>query len=169
MEEFGTILQVYNKYNKKFGKETKDETKEMLLSEKFIYTFVVYSSFRRRVLGPSEMSSERMNMLSVIGVREKCSLKTLCEILGIKHSAGSITVDKMVQQGLVSRTTNSQDRRQILLSITPKGKAEVEKCYITQARIINERFRSLSGEEVESMNNAFDTIARILKKDLPPI
>lgn len=71
----------------------------------------------------------------------------------ICHDAGSLTrlIDQMEQRGLVARQRSDADRRVVKLSLTPRGRALVEKL---APRVMNLWNRLLSGftpAEVDSL------------------
>lgn len=49
------------------------------------------------------------------------SLRELTELVGVDKSTLSRTVDSLVQEGLLSRVTDEQDRRQVCITLTKKG------------------------------------------------
>lgn len=49
--------------------------------------------------------------------------RKLAAALGVTPANVTSTVDRLVQQGLVSRTENPEDRRVLLLKATPEGEA----------------------------------------------
>jgi DNA-binding MarR family transcriptional regulator len=50
-----------------------------------------------------------------------CNVSSISEKMGVTNAAISQTLDHLVQQGLVSRTEDPQDRRNKRILLTPKG------------------------------------------------
>lgn len=47
--------------------------------------------------------------------------KEICELLGVSEAASSRMIDHLVQEGYIQKKTNTADKRQSDLSLTPKG------------------------------------------------
>jgi DNA-binding MarR family transcriptional regulator len=62
-------------------------------------------------------------LLFIIGYpgREKVTVGELAERLQIRHHSAVGLVDRLEEQGLVERTPNDEDRRQVFIGLTEKG------------------------------------------------
>jgi DNA-binding MarR family transcriptional regulator len=76
------------------------------------------------------------------------SLSGLAERLEIGSPAACVVVDQLVQQGYVDRTTDPQDRRRVLLSVSPDGESLVAGVRHTRRRLAKDWLESMSDEEV---------------------
>jgi len=59
------------------------------------------------------------NALYVIGPAEPKTMKKIAEALGVAVSTPTRTIDRLVEKGLVNRTVDSKDRRQLLIESMP--------------------------------------------------
>ncbi len=68
-------------------------------------------------------------MLAIAGYRggETIPIGTLAEALMIKHNTAVELSDRMAAAGLITRTPATDDRRRILLSLTPKAEAALAR------------------------------------------
>jgi DNA-binding MarR family transcriptional regulator len=55
------------------------------------------------------------------GEQNGCNVSMIGEQMGVTSAAISQTLDRLVQQGLVSRTEDPQDRRNKRIQLTPRG------------------------------------------------
>lgn len=69
----------------------------------------------------------QMFILHVLQHDEDLSLNELADRTATDQSSVSLAVGRLVQDGYVSRTTGPDDRRQVRLSLTPKGRALVRR------------------------------------------
>ena len=60
-------------------------------------------------------------------------IQTLAERLSLKHHSAVELVDRLEQRGLVRRTRSKEDRRQVLVSLLPRGEKLLER--VVQQRI----------------------------------
>lgn len=73
-----------------------------------------------------EVTLPQYRMLVVLSTRGPRQASSLATALGVAPPTASRMVDRLVRKGLVSRRTNSADRRQVLLRLTPAGSRLVE-------------------------------------------
>lgn len=58
---------------------------------------------------------------------EPASIRALAERMQIQHHSAVELVDRLVDRCFVSRSRAPSDRRQVLIRLTPRGEAELEK------------------------------------------
>lgn len=73
------------------------------------------------------VSESQCFVLVEIGRKSNISIKELAEILHLDKSGISRIVEELVQKDYVERKTSIEDRRFVLLNLTPKGKEHFEK------------------------------------------
>lgn len=89
------------------------------------FGFVLFALFEEEVLRPSE----------------------ICRRTGLKASTLTAIVDQMVEQGLVDRRPDDEDRRAIQLRLLPKGEEIRDACY----QILNENTETI-GRRISQRN-----------------
>lgn len=67
----------------------------------------------------------QLRILVVVASHGVCSLGEVAEAAGLHTSTASRTCDRMVAQGLLHRSANAADRRNLELTLTPEGEALV--------------------------------------------
>ena len=85
----------------------------------------------------------------------------LCETLHELPSSLSRRLDRLEEQGFVSRTTTSatDDRRAVLVSLTPDGRAEWRDANITYRRMVQQHFaRVLSDTDIAALQRIFSKL-----------
>lgn len=85
----------------------------------------------RRYLNNSEKAAQSvglepqhyMAMLALRGLpsRQEPSIRSLAQRLQIQHHSASELVDRMEKQGLLRRERSAEDRRSVLIYVTPQG------------------------------------------------
>jgi len=79
-------------------------------------------------------------LLAIKGVvesDEEPSIGVLAERLQLQHHSTGELVERLVERGLVSRSRAPADRRQVLIHLTARGEAELEKltaCHLEELR-----------------------------------
>lgn len=71
-------------------------------------------------------------------------------------------VDRLEKKGLLTRTRSDKDRRQVILRITPKGRAMVRKGIPVARRVALEAWRGVTEQERNALRSIVDKILRNL-------
>jgi DNA-binding MarR family transcriptional regulator len=90
------------------------------------HLFAVASRHREarldEILQPLGLNLSRYRSLSVIATFEPCAMSELAEYTAIDRTTLTRVVDHLVDDALVARATPPQDRRQVVLTLTDKGR-----------------------------------------------
>lgn len=123
-----------------------------------LYTSAWISQHTAVALKPFGLSGPQFNVLRILRGQypEPASVKLLTARMIDKMSNASRLVDKLLEKGLVQRTTCPHDRRSVDVVITEKGMD-----VLTQARAaVEASHRVLNGqlttEEAETLNSLLD-------------
>jgi DNA-binding MarR family transcriptional regulator len=78
-------------------------------------------------------------LLAIRGLEigQEASIRRLAERLSLRHHSTVELVDRLEAHGLVKRTRGKEDRRQVLVSLQPRGEKLVEK--VVAQRIVELR------------------------------
>jgi len=78
-------------------------------------------------------------LLAIRGLdpRREASIRALAERLSLRHHSTVELVDRLESHGLVKRTRGTEDRRQVLVSLEPRGEKLLEK--VVAQRIVELR------------------------------
>lgn len=88
----------------------------------------VHELFRRLYLRNRNIGSQTQGKtLKILYVKGSMSQKEMQEKLGVQPGTISEIINKLERKELVTRHTDSTDRRRVILSLTEKGKEDVEE------------------------------------------
>ena len=107
------------------------------------------------------LSMPQVGALFNIRLNKENGVANLGEELHVSSAAASQMLDKLVQQGLVSRSENPDDRRSKRLSLTTKGQEILRQSVEARQFWIDELAGSLSTDEIA---DASRTISMLLDK-----
>lgn len=74
-----------------------------------------------------ELSAPQMNMLMMIRVRETVSVTELAALLNVSPPSVSTMVDRLVERGLLTRVASDQDRRKVVIRVSPEALEDITR------------------------------------------
>jgi DNA-binding MarR family transcriptional regulator len=92
---------------------------------------------------------------------EDAPLASLTRELGISKQAVSQLIDTMVMRGYLERSPDMQDRRRMLLRLTPRGEAAATVSWQGAAMVDEELARRLSAEGVAALRSGLTALCEI--------
>lgn len=111
-----------------------------------------------------QLSLMQYSLLRILYDKEPLRMSELANLLGIHKSAVSIKVEKLEKKGLIQRERDQQDRRNIYLYVSPKGKKQYEETEEKIAQFLTHIMQQLSPEEMEAFLDGYIKIASAIKR-----
>ena len=85
-------------------------------------------------------------------------LSALSASLLLSNANVSVMIERMVQDKMVDRITDKQDRRAVILRLTQNGNAEFSKIMIEYQKWIGAHFGKLDEKEAKQLFTIFETL-----------
>ena len=106
----------------------------------------------------------RQQFLHLMMVRHSmpCNLAKIMQITGMTSAGASIFVDKMVKSGALERHEAADDRRNIIISFTPRAQAVTDRIDERLNQYIMKFFADCSEEELLVLEAASRLVCRVL-------
>jgi MarR family transcriptional regulator, organic hydroperoxide resistance regulator len=101
----------------------------------------------------------QVKSLFFISNQGSTNFRKLAERLKVTPSNVTGIIDRLVEQGLISRTENPADRRVILLTTTAKGDALVAELRERRSSYLSKALMSLSAEDLASVAKGLTLLA----------
>lgn len=118
----------------------------------------VLRSFDKQAQARYGFGAAQMFILHVLQGEEDLSLNDLADRTATDQSSASLAVGKLVAEGYVRRTTSAQDRRQVRLSLTRKGRALVKRSPAAAQERILGSVREMSASERARLMGLLDRL-----------
>ena len=112
----------------------------------------------------SEYSVTEARVFFEIYENEGCHAAHIAKVMNIDKSYLSKIIVKYEKEGYVQRISSCEDRRSYELYLTQKGKDKVKKLIYQSEKEIESILQYLSIEEQNLMNEALNTVIKLLKK-----
>ncbi|MGR6468433.1 MarR family winged helix-turn-helix transcriptional regulator [Rhizobium sp. PAMB 3182] len=124
----------------------------------------VEDEIRRRLRAQFATTLPRFDVMSALSrAPDGLKMKDISRLLRVSN--GNITgiVDKLVEEGLVLRTTPPQDRRTQIIQLTERGRQEFETLARTHEAWIDEILGGLNADDVDGMIRRLDHLIHALE------
>jgi DNA-binding MarR family transcriptional regulator len=102
----------------------------------------------------------QLKSLFLINSGGDINFRKLAEALGVTPSDVTVIVNRLVKQGLVSRTENPEDRRMMMLQVTDKGHALLANLRESGMKHMTEILTLLSPEELSALAQGLSAFIR---------
>lgn len=117
---------------------------------------------RLRVERPADvLPAGRVAVLGTLRGGGPVRISALAETENVQPPSMTRTVASLAEQGLVERTANPHDGRQVLVSITELGTAALEEDRCRRQAWFDDHLRALSGTERETLRAALPVLQRM--------
>jgi len=113
-----------------------------------------------RVFGPEDLTDHKFIVLVVLSAKDpKPSIASQLALhAGVTRASMTKVLDSLERSGRIKRVRNAQDRRTILVQLTPRGRSVISKAAAHYIRIAADLVHSLDAADVA----AFDRICACL-------
>ncbi len=102
------------------------------------------------------LSRGQLRILVLLSTTTQMSPGSVAVTLGVPKANVTEIIERLVEQGLVTREQNLQDRRSHNLSITEKGKTEVEHLREWSTRRIEKVFERIPEDKLELLASSLE-------------
>ncbi len=94
------------------------------------------------------------------------SVSDLADCMHLNRSNISRSVDDLVKSGLVKREQDLQDRRNINLLLTEKGKDMIQSFLVSNGKKMIEKFSQLSESDLDEISKGLTALKKLFVKKL---
>jgi DNA-binding MarR family transcriptional regulator len=110
------------------------------------------------------LSTPQFSILMQLHHRGVCGMSEVSEQFGTTPAAASQLVDKLVQNGLIHREEDPQDRRAKSLNLTDKGKELIQRGIEERYHWVEPLAGKLSAEERVKVSEALDIMTKAARE-----
>ena len=110
------------------------------------------------------MSMPQFSILMQLNYRGPCGISEISERFEISNAASSQLVERLVQNGLIERAEDPDDRRAKLIKLSSKGKKLIESGIEGRYRWVDELVSSLGADERTKVGEALTILTEAAAK-----
>jgi DNA-binding MarR family transcriptional regulator len=105
-----------------------------------------------------------MRVLTIVSRHGPLNLNAVAESLGVHPSNATRTCNRLVEAGLLDRRDDPEDRRNVVLTLTPEGRDLWESVMNHRRQSIENVVRRLTPNEREQLATGLTAFARIAER-----
>ena len=132
--------------------------------------YILLLSLNRQIFNPNDLTKKfnvphsHIKVLFYLIHNGPISISKMAKELCISKPNMTPVIDKLVEEGLVTRDYDPTDRRVILIQTTPKALEFLRSGQEYIKEVIKEKLAPLNEEDISTLSSSLDTLLTIIKK-----
>jgi DNA-binding MarR family transcriptional regulator len=114
------------------------------------------------------LSIPQFRVLTFLSGRPGAPLSSVAQHLGVARSTASATVDRLVRRKLVSRTTHPEERRCVVLRLTPAGVQHLQQAREATSARMAKVLAGLSAADLLQVTHGLTLLGSAFKEIVVP-
>jgi DNA-binding MarR family transcriptional regulator len=145
-----------------------DEHQQLVdsLSEAYRRFWMALRQTAEPVWADLSLTISQLKCLVLLELRGSMAIGQVADLLAMSRSSASITIDQLVQQGLVSRTEDKEDRRRTIVCLTPQGYDLAARLHQGDEAFMRQWFERLTPVDMEALRNGLVAVADAIEATL---
>ncbi|WP_024334882.1 MarR family transcriptional regulator [Desulfotignum balticum] len=129
---------------------------------------IVIKEIKSRMTNDSfkNLNTNHVQAALILKTLSPCSLKKFALTMRMSKAAASALVDRMVKNGMVQRDTNPENRRQVLLTISPEFDAHISHIRSEITRWFKSLTERIGMDTFEKWHSVMVTLNRVIQEDI---
>ncbi len=111
------------------------------------------------------LTRAQLKSLFFISNQGSTNSKELSAALGVTPTNTTGIIDRIVKQGLISRSKDSRDRRMVILRATDKGEELLAKFRERRRGYMNEILARISSDELATLAQGLTSLVKAMERD----
>jgi DNA-binding MarR family transcriptional regulator len=128
----------------------------------------VLSQYDPEVWMDLSLTIAQVKSLFFISNQGKVNFRMLAAALKVTPSNVTGIIDRLVEQSLVSRTENPEDRRMLTLQLTSKGDSLITNLRERRVSLMSDILKSLDIEQLQTISLGFGLLAKAVTNSQKP-
>ncbi len=138
--------------------------------ETIIYLYTESRRITKELAKRAQLTGPQLTVVKILEQIGDLSLSELSERIRAQNSTVTGIIDRMEREGLVLRERSKDDRRVVLIRLTPKGEELARSVPLEPMEVFRSALSSLSKDEVAELFRILSKVSRkvktIVKRDL---
>ena len=111
-----------------------------------------------------DISGNDMHILEAIGIQDPRNMSSVAKTLSVTVGTLTIAINNLVKKGYVNRARSEEDRRVVLISLSPKGRRAYDHHERFHQEMIDAVLGELSDEEAKLIAGALVRLQKFFRE-----
>lgn len=111
-----------------------------------------------------EISINDMHIIDAIGIGESKNMSTVAKAMSVTVGTLTTAINNLVKKGYVSRVRSTEDKRVVLLTLTPKGKSAYKRHADFHQKMVLTVMEGMEDQEMDVLVSALTKLRRYFKE-----
>lgn len=111
-----------------------------------------------------EISINDMHIIDAIGIGESKNMSTVAKAMSVTVGTLTTAINNLVKKGYVSRVRSTEDKRVVLLTLTPKGKSAYKWHADFHQKMVLTVMEGMEDQEMDVLVSALTKLRRYFKE-----
>lgn len=126
-------------------------------------------SFQDNVDAAHRFTHAQFRVLVLTAQKEHWRMSDLAHRMALSPGSLTLMMDRLIEDGLISRGRSQEDRRVVIVQITPKGREMLEARRRGLHEVVKAYIAKLPAAEREELVQALGTVARFLERHVSQV
>lgn len=143
----------------------KEETKGWI--RRYLDAYVIVTrqiAARIKVRIPEGLTNDQFTILRLIHGQIQCTSTYLADIISVGKSSITAIINRLVEAGLIERTRDEEDRRQVYLTLTEAGRQVFDVSEKEVMEVISPYLSEFQDEDIEKFISMFEKLASLMQE-----
>lgn len=113
----------------------------------------------------ADTTNDQYQILRLINAQEQCTSTYLAEAFCVGKSSITAIINRLVKAGIIERTPDENDRRQVYLSMTEHGRSVFESAEKQVHEVIAPYLFHFEEKDIEMFVKMFEKLATLIQDD----
>ncbi|MCD2470415.1 MarR family transcriptional regulator [Jiella sp. MQZ9-1] len=119
-------------------------------------------AFLTILLAEIDLHPGQDQLIDRLEIENPVNVSALADLLAVRPSTVSKMLDRLIERGLVSRSSNARDARRTMVHLTPQGLETQQKIREVWSKLEADLTAALSSEEIALLDTSLDRAEDIL-------
>ncbi|MBW4083381.1 MarR family winged helix-turn-helix transcriptional regulator [Paenibacillus sp. S150] len=110
------------------------------------------------------LTNDQFLILRLINSQDLCTSTFLAEAVAVGKSSITAIISRLVEAGFIDRTRDENDRRQVYLSLTEKGRSTYYTAEKQVQEVISPYFSHFAKQDIENFITMFEKLAFLMQE-----
>lgn len=111
------------------------------------------------------LTISELHTIAAVGLYESKPMKAIAEALHVTLATVTAAVNKLEKKGFVERRRNQEDRRQVLVSLTTKGRKACRAHDMFHEKMVARALSSLNADETHALMSALRQLVSFFNEE----